>query len=105
TIARHGIRFVAPLAEADAAPRPHSATPSPAVHQQVHFCTAPDGVRIAYADVGQGPVLVKTGHWLTHLDYDWESPVWRPYLQRLASEHRLIRYDKRGNGLSDWDVA
>ncbi len=105
TIARHGIRFVAPRAAAAAAPRPHTATPSPAVQQQVHFCTAPDGVRIAYADVGQGPVLVKTGHWLTHLDYDWESPVWRPYLQRLASEHRLIRYDKRGNGLSDWDVA
>jgi pimeloyl-ACP methyl ester carboxylesterase len=74
------------------------------MRQQVHFCTAPDGARIAYAEVGAGPPLVKTGHWLTHLEYDWESPVWSPFLRRIASQHRLIRYDKRGNGLSDWDV-
>jgi pimeloyl-ACP methyl ester carboxylesterase len=61
-------------------------------------------VRIAYAEVGQGPPLMKTGHWLTHLEYDWESPVWKPFLRRMAARHRLIRYDKRGNGLSDWDV-
>jgi len=103
TIARRGVRFVATLAET--APAPQAAAPSsPQMRQQVHFCTAPDGARIAYAEVGTGPPLVKTGHWLTHLEYDWESPVWRPFLQRMASQHRLIRYDKRGNGLSDWDV-
>jgi pimeloyl-ACP methyl ester carboxylesterase len=76
----------------------------PKLHQQVHFCTASDGVRIAYAVVGRGPPLLKAGNWLNHLEYDWESPVWNPFLQAIAAEHRLIRYDARGNGLSDWDV-
>ncbi len=68
------------------------------------FCTTPDGVRIAYADIGSGPVLLKTGTWLTHIEYDWQSPVWRPFLQAMAGRYRFIRYDARGNGLSDWDV-
>ena len=55
--------------------------------------------------VGDGPPLVKTGHWLTHLEHDWNSPIWSPYLHELAATHRLIRYDARGNGLSDWEVA
>jgi len=103
TIARRGLRFVATLTENAAEPQ---AAPSAMneMRQQVHFCTVPDGARIAYAEVGAGPPLVKTGHWLTHLEYDWESPVWSPFLRRIASQHRLIRYDKRGNGLSDWDV-
>jgi pimeloyl-ACP methyl ester carboxylesterase len=70
----------------------------------VHFCTASDGVRIAYAEVGHGPPLIKAGNWLNHLEYDWESPIWSPFLHTLATEHRLIRYDARGNGLSDWEV-
>jgi len=53
---------------------------------------------------GSGPPLVKTANWLNHLEYDWESPVWSHLLHVLASQHRLIRYDERGNGLSDWDV-
>jgi DNA-binding winged helix-turn-helix (wHTH) protein/pimeloyl-ACP methyl ester carboxylesterase len=100
TIARKGIRFVGDLS-GDASRPPASKS---ALHQQVQFCTAPDGVRIAYAEVGQGPPLVRTGHWLTHLEYDWESPVWRSFLHTLAGEHRLIRYDARGTGLSDWQV-
>ena len=74
------------------------------LHQEVHFCTTSDGVRIAYAEVGRGPPLLKAGNWLNHLEYDWESPVWSPFLQAIAAEHRLIRYDARGNGLSDWEV-
>jgi pimeloyl-ACP methyl ester carboxylesterase len=71
----------------------------------VRFCTASDGTRIAYASVGQGlPPLVKTANWLNHLEYDWESPVWSPLFQALAGEHQLVRYDARGNGLSDWDI-
>src|SRR4030095_5210158 len=72
--------------------------------QEVHFCTASDGVRIAYALAGSGPPLVKAASWLNHLEYDWESPVWSHLLHALAAEHRLIRYDARGNGLSDWEV-
>jgi pimeloyl-ACP methyl ester carboxylesterase len=74
------------------------------LRQEVHFCRAEDGVRIAYAAVGHGPPLVKTANWLSHLEYDWESPVWSAFLQAIAAEYRLIRYDARGNGLSDWEV-
>jgi len=107
TIARKGIRFVGSVTEraasrASGAPLPASA---PDLRQEVHFCTAADGVRIAYAEVGRGPPLVKTANWLNHLEYDWQSPVWRPLLHALAADHRLIRYDARGNGLSDWEVA
>ncbi len=77
---------------------------APALAQQIRFCAAPDGTQIAYATVGQGPPLIKTANWLNHLEYDWESPVWRHVLHGLAEGHQLIRYDERGNGLSDWDV-
>jgi len=72
--------------------------------QSVGFCTTADGVRLAYATSGQGPTLVKVANWLTHLDYDWASPVWRPWWQALSVGHRLVRYDERGCGLSDRDV-
>jgi class 3 adenylate cyclase/pimeloyl-ACP methyl ester carboxylesterase len=72
--------------------------------QEVHYARAPDGVRLAWAKVGQGPPLVRAGHWLTHLEYDWENPLRRPALINLAKGHTLIRYDPRGTGLSDWDV-
>jgi DNA-binding winged helix-turn-helix (wHTH) protein/pimeloyl-ACP methyl ester carboxylesterase len=110
TVARKGVLFVgdvrdagAPRQEAAAIGRP-AADAAPELRQSVKFCTAPDGVRIAYATVGNGPPLVKTGHWLTHLEFDWTSPIWRPQLRVLSASHRLIRYDSRGNGLSDWNV-
>ena len=52
----------------------------------------------------QGPPLIKAANWMNHLEYDWESPVWRHMLHGLARDHQLIRYDERGNGLSDWQV-
>ena len=73
--------------------------------QQVRFCTAPDGVRIAYAVHGQGPPLVMTTCWLSHLQHDWESPVWRHFLEDLGRFVTVIRFDERGHGLSDWDVT
>ncbi|MET0531744.1 MAG: alpha/beta fold hydrolase [Microvirga sp.] len=75
------------------------------LRQTVKYCRTPDGVRLAYATAGQGPILVKTANWLNHLEYDWESPIWRHLLRALASEYTLVRYDARGNGLSDWDVS
>lgn len=81
-----------------------SAPASPALRQTIGYCTAPDGARIAYATVGDGPPLVKTSNWLNHLEYDWESPVWRHVFRALSEDHELIRYDSRGNGLSDRDV-
>ncbi|MGZ5384697.1 MAG: alpha/beta fold hydrolase [Acidimicrobiia bacterium] len=72
--------------------------------QDVRFCTSPDGVQIAYAVVGSGPPLVKAPNWMSHLEYDWKSPVWRHLLQKLASDRTLVRFDQRGNGLSDRQV-
>jgi class 3 adenylate cyclase/pimeloyl-ACP methyl ester carboxylesterase len=74
------------------------------IKQKIRYCRARDGVRIAYAIAGEGPPLVKTANWLNHLEYDWESPIFRHLFLGLASNHTLIRYDARGNGLSDWDV-
>ena len=75
-----------------------------AMHQEIRFCVTDDGAQIAYAIAGQGPPLLKAGNWLNHLEYDWESPIWRHLLHGFARDHQLIRYDGRGNGLSDWDV-
>jgi class 3 adenylate cyclase/pimeloyl-ACP methyl ester carboxylesterase len=73
--------------------------------QEIRYCRTPDGVRLAYAISGHGSPLVKTGNWLNHLEYDWDSPVWRHLFLRLSRDHRLTRYDPRGTGLTDWDVA
>lgn len=73
--------------------------------QQVRYCFAPDGVRIAYAVTGSGPLLVKTANWLNHLELDWGSPLWGRMVGGLSEHFRLVRYDERGNGLSDWDVG
>ena len=71
--------------------------------QQVRYCRAGDGTRLAWSSVGAGFPLVKTANWLNHLEFDWESPVWRHWLRELTRRNCLIRYDERGNGLSDWD--
>src|SRR6266849_1328656 len=73
--------------------------------QEIRYCKASDGVRLAYATVGTGPPLVRSAHWLGHLEYDWELPINRHFLLGLASVFTLVRYDARGNGLSDWDVG
>ncbi len=72
-----------------------------APRQEIRFCRAPDGVRIAYAVHGSGPPLVVDSCWLSHLQYDWQSPVWRHYLEEWGTGHTVIRFDERGHGLSD----
>jgi class 3 adenylate cyclase/pimeloyl-ACP methyl ester carboxylesterase len=72
--------------------------------QEIHFCQSKDGVQLAYARIGQGPPLVKTGHWMTHLEFDFESPVWRHLYRELSRDHAFYRYDARGNGLSDREI-
>jgi pimeloyl-ACP methyl ester carboxylesterase/DNA-binding CsgD family transcriptional regulator len=71
--------------------------------QQIRFCRSRDGTRIAYAVCGNGPPLVWVQHWVHHLNFDWEHPVWQPWLAFLTRRHRVIRYDWRGCGLSDRD--
>ena len=77
---------------------------APPLEQQIRFCRSSDGTQIAYSSMGAGPPLVKTGNWMTHLEKDLESPIWRPLLRDLARAHTLYRYDARGMGLSDWGV-
>jgi pimeloyl-ACP methyl ester carboxylesterase len=72
--------------------------------QQIRFCASRDGTRIAYATMGSGPPLVWGPHFLTHLEFDVRSPVWRPWLVELSRRNRFIRYDGRGCGLSDREV-
>jgi pimeloyl-ACP methyl ester carboxylesterase len=71
------------------------------VDQEIRFCVAPDGVRLAWARHGSGPPIVKAGNWLTHVEFDWRSPVWRHWLEGLGERHTFVRYDERGCGLSD----
>jgi pimeloyl-ACP methyl ester carboxylesterase/DNA-binding winged helix-turn-helix (wHTH) protein len=100
----HGFRFVAGIhpAQPDGA-RP-VAPPARPLEQEVRFCRTRDDVRLAYAFLGQGPPLVKVANWLTHLEYDLESPVWRHWYEALGARYRLLRYDERGTGLSDLDA-
>ena len=100
TIHGLGFRVVAEVEERAGAP---VATALP-LEQRIQFCTATDGVRIAYATSGSGPPLVKPANWLTHLEYDWESPVWHHWLRELSHGQTLVRYDQRGSGLSDREV-
>src|SRR5262245_24272135 len=72
--------------------------------QRVRFVTAPDGTQLAWATVGEGQSVLKAPNWMNHLEYEWRSPVWGPALGALARRCRLIRFDQRGNGLSDWEV-
>jgi pimeloyl-ACP methyl ester carboxylesterase/DNA-binding CsgD family transcriptional regulator len=71
---------------------------------EIRFCTASDGARIAFAVHGNGPPLVRVATWLTHLELDWASPVWRHWLDRLGESHAVLRYDERGCGLSGGGV-
>jgi pimeloyl-ACP methyl ester carboxylesterase/DNA-binding CsgD family transcriptional regulator len=73
--------------------------------QQLRFARSHDGVRLAYASTGSGPMLVKAATWLSHLEHDWNSPVWRHVLEELSAQCTLVRYDERGCGLSDWAVG
>lgn len=72
--------------------------------QDIRFCTAPDGVTLAYASSGSGPPLVRVANWLTHLDLDWKSPLWSHWFREFSDHHTLLRYDQRGAGLSDRSV-
>ena len=77
---------------------------SPSLEQKISFCTSLDGAEIAYATSGTGPPLVRAPHWMSHLEFDWLSPIWRHVLTALSQDHTLVRFDQRANGLSDWDV-
>ena len=101
-----GYQFVAEVREPASAPVPAPAAfpAATTVEQDIRFCRAPDGTRIAYAVAGDGPFLVKAANWMTHVDYDAENKVWRHWVADLSRAFTLVRYDERGCGMSDWDV-
>jgi len=109
TVPRHGYRFVAevtaPKAHASLIHSEPAVVPSDAPDQHIEFFTTTDGVRIAYSVGGQGPVLVRTIHWLNHLDFEWKTPLRRQWLLEVMRHHTFVRYDQRGSGLSDWNVS
>ena len=72
------------------------------LRQHVRYVTASDGTRLAWAESGAGPTVVKAANWLTHLEYEWESPVWKHWIQFFSGQARFVRYDERGCGMSEW---
>ena len=71
--------------------------------QQIRYCTTSDNARIAYAVTGSGTPIIRTSHWLTHLEHDFTNPVWKHVMLGLARNHQLVRYDSRGEGMSPRD--
>jgi pimeloyl-ACP methyl ester carboxylesterase/DNA-binding CsgD family transcriptional regulator len=70
------------------------------LRQHVRYLNATDGTRLAWAESGTGPLVAKAANWLTHLEYEWESPVWQHWMQFFSAHFRFVRYDERGCGLS-----
>jgi pimeloyl-ACP methyl ester carboxylesterase/DNA-binding winged helix-turn-helix (wHTH) protein len=104
TVPRHGYRFVARVQRADAPVELSAGSIPRRGRQEIRYCMTSDDVRLAYASIGAGPPLVKASNWLTHLDLEWESPIWRHWWGELSRYHRVIRYDERGNGMSQREV-
>jgi pimeloyl-ACP methyl ester carboxylesterase/DNA-binding winged helix-turn-helix (wHTH) protein len=102
TVRGQGYRLIAEVRELNAT-GPGSSTAAAAPVQRTHFCRGLDGARLAYAFLGEGPLLVKAANWLSHIELDRQGSVWPHWLDLLSRNHCLLRYDARGNGLSDWN--
>jgi pimeloyl-ACP methyl ester carboxylesterase/DNA-binding CsgD family transcriptional regulator len=75
------------------------------VTQRIRYLRTPDGVQLAWAEAGAGPTLIKAANWMTHLEFEWESPVWRHWMRFFSSNFRFVRHDERGCGMTDWNVG
>jgi pimeloyl-ACP methyl ester carboxylesterase len=107
TVPRVGYRFVAPVTQIPtngsrpaAEDRELESFPRP----EIRFCVTSDKVRLAYAKVGSGYPLVRVANCFNHLDFEWEGLSWRHWVRDLGKNYSLLRYDGRGNGLSQWDI-
>lgn len=109
TVPRHGYRFVGAVHTQEPNDAMVTIQPAPvasdAAEPEIEFFTTSDGARIAYSVGGRGPVLVRTIDWLSHLNFEWKNPYLRQWLSEIMRHNTLVRYDQRGTGLSDWDVA
>lgn len=99
TIPRRGFKLLTPVKVFGEPPTDHQRDQ----RQTIRYSRSKDGTHIAYAVSGEGPKLLRTGHFLTHLEQDWTNAVWRPYLDRLGDSYSVVRYDQRGTGLSTGD--
>ena len=121
TVPRAGYRFVAAVRElapkanggragvltglpTDAPTGEFTGPAGGASRQQIRFCMTADKVRLAYSTTGSGYPLVRVANCFNHLDFEWESPIWQHYVRDLAKGHSIVRYDGRGNGISEWNV-
>ena len=102
TVARRGFQLIAPV-EVELTHENTTAcqTARTDTRQTVRFLTSADGTGIAFATSGRGLRILRAGHFMTHLVQDWQSPIWRPYLEAIGERHTVVRYDQRGTGLSD----
>lgn len=73
--------------------------------QRIRYLRTHDGVQLAWAEAGAGPTLIKAANWMTHLEFEWESPVWRHWMRFFSDHFRFIRHDERGCGMTDWNVG
>lgn len=109
TLPRKGFKWLATVDSLATTPDDNHAESIPATstsdHQKIRFCTSANGAQIAYAVTGTGVPLLRTGHWLTHLEHDWHNPIWRPFLSQLGAQFEVVRYDQRGCGLTDWRIT
>lgn len=105
TVARKGYRFAGEVVPVEDIAEKPPFGPRTAVSQEIRFCTSKDNVRLAYASSGSGPLLLKAANWMSHLEFEWQSPVWGHWIHALSQRYRLTRYDGRGNGLSDREAT
>lgn len=80
-------------------------SPMKRASQRIRYIRTRDGVQLAWAEAGEGPVLIKAANWMTHLEFEWESPVWRHWIRFFTDNFRYIRHDERGCGMTDWKVG
>src|SRR5262245_5935952 len=78
-------------------------TSSLKLRQRVHYARSSGGTRIAWAESGSGAPVIKASNWLSHLEYEWESPVWRHWMRFFSERGRFVRYDEPGSGMSEWN--
>ena len=107
TVPRVGYRFIAEVTRLTEGPVPSPAQESEhnsPCRQEIRFCVSRDKVRIAYAKVGCGFPIVKVANCFNHLAFEWESPIWHHWVRDVAADNSIVRYDGRGNGLSEWNV-
>jgi DNA-binding winged helix-turn-helix (wHTH) protein/pimeloyl-ACP methyl ester carboxylesterase len=104
TVHGRGFRFNATVKAEGPSCGPAKVSTVEATSVDIRYCRSPDGVGLAYASTGSGPPLVRAASFLTHLEYDLQSVLFSHWINDLSREFRYLRYDERGNGLSDWNT-